>query len=932
MHEILLRTKLFIPPPRPNIVPRPRLIEQLNQMIGHKLTLISAPAGFGKTTLVSEWINDLRDTKDEIRITNYKLRNTSYDEINESIKTNPIVNRKSQIENHVAWLSLDKGDNDLNRFLTYLMAALQTAAPSIGEMTILQSPQPPPTQAILTALLNEITTYLASSGPGLVLVLDDYHLIETKAIDEALIFFIDHMPPQMYLVITTREDPPFPLARYRARGQMNELRAADLRFTPEEAAAFLNAAMGLNLTADDAAALERRTEGWIAGLQLAALSLQGREDRSGFIAAFSGDDRYIVDYLVEEVLQNQSAQVREFLLQTSILDRLSGPLCDALTLQDDGRKMLEILERSNLFVIPLDNRRRWYRYHHLFADMLQARLIKEQPDRALHERASAWFEQNDLPSDAIRHALAAEDFARAARLIELTWPEMRRSRREATTLLWMKELPEELFRLSPGLNMGYAWALLDGGELNTAEARLREVERSLNNPAAVVANPKLVRSLPAMIANARAYRAQALGDIPGTVNFTRQALDLLPEDDFYERGTTAALLGLAYWASGDLEAACRSFADGLDSFRQGGHFLIAIGATFILAEMKKAQGQLQAAFKTYEESVKLAAAQGEPVIQGTAELHLGLSELYCERGHLEASRQQLRLGMSLREQASLPGPEYLWHVAQARIKAAEGDLAGELGQLQQAERLYFRTPIPDVQPVAAQKVRVWVRQNRWSEAVDWVQERKVSVDDELSYLKEYEHITLARVLIGRYRDEGTATTIRDALRLLERLRQAAEEAKRGGSLIEILTLQALALQAKGDLAAALVPLERALTLAEPEGYVRLFVNEGPPMGRLLREAAGRGITPTYTAKLLDAFDSGSRSQVILSSQSLTEPLTERELDVLRLFQTELTGPEIARELVIALSTVRTHTKSIYGKLNVNNRRAAVKRAAGLGLI
>ena len=422
MSTPILATKLYIPPPRPKVVLRPRLIERLNEGLDRKLTLISAPAGFGKTTLVSEWV--------------------------------------AGSERPAAWLSLDEGDNDPTRFLTYLVAALQTIAPDIGEgvLSVLQSPQPPPTESILTALLNEITAV----PDDFVLVLDDYHVIDARPVDAALTFLLEHLPPQMHLVITTREDPQLPLARLRARGQLTELRAADLRFTPSEAAAFLNEVMGLNLSAEDIAALETRTEGWIAGLQLAALSMRGREDVPGFIRAFAGDNRYIVDYLVEEVLQRQPERVRSFLLQTSILDRLSGPLCDAVTGQEEGNALLEALERGNFFVVPLDDRRHWYRYHHLFADVLHAHLMAEQPDQVptLHRRASEWYEQHGSAADAIRHALAAEDFERAADLVELAVPAMRRSRQEATLLGWLKALPDELIQCRPVLSVAYAGTLL----------------------------------------------------------------------------------------------------------------------------------------------------------------------------------------------------------------------------------------------------------------------------------------------------------------------------------------------------------------------------------------------------------------------------------------------------------------------------------------
>jgi LuxR family maltose regulon positive regulatory protein len=516
MLDSLLLTKLYIPPLRPNLVPRQRLIERLNQGLhfGHKLTLISAPAGFGKTTLVSEWLAG--------------------------------CNRQA------AWLSLDEGDNEPTRFLTYFVAALQTLVLSeiegttadIGERVLgmLQSPQSPPTELVLTTLLNEI----ASIPDIFILVLDDYHVIDAQPVDDALIFMLEHLPPQIHLVIATREDPRLHLARLRVRSQLTEMRVADLRFTLSEAAGFLNQVMGLTLSAEEIAALERRTEGWIAGLQMAALSMQGRADTTTFIQAFTGSHRFVMDYLVEEILQQQSERVRTFLLQTSILDSLNSPLCDAVTGQADSRKMLEDLERGNLFVIPLDDKRHWYRYHHLFADVLNAHLMEEQPNHvsALHQRASEWYEKNRLPADAIRHAFAAEDFEQAAHLVELAMPAMDWSFQSAAWLGWVKALPDELIRVRPVLSVGYAMALLEIGELEAVEARLRDAERCLETAVGMNARPgtgmvfvdeEQFRSLPGKIATARAYHVQALGDVSGAVTYARQALDLLPESDFSER-------------------------------------------------------------------------------------------------------------------------------------------------------------------------------------------------------------------------------------------------------------------------------------------------------------------------------------------------------------------------------------------------------------
>jgi LuxR family maltose regulon positive regulatory protein len=885
-------------------VRRPRLIERLNEGLHRKLTLICAPAGFGKTTLISEWVGG--------------------------------------IERPTAWLSLDEGENDPARFLVYLVAALQTIAAHIGEgvLGVLQSPQPPPTESILTALLNEITTL----PDNVVLVLDDYHVIDAKPVDLALSFLLEHLPPQMHLVMATREDPQLPLARLRAQGDLTELRAADLRFTPAEAAGFLNQVMGLSLSAADIAALEDRTEGWIAGLQLAALSMRGREDIPGFIRAFAGDNRYVVDYLVEEVLQRQPEPVRSFLLQTAILERLNGPLCDAVTGQEEGNARLEALERGNFFVVPLDDQRHWYRYHHLFGEVLSAHLLAEQPDQVslLHRRASAWYEQNGLLGDAIRHALATKDFERAANLVELAVPALRRSRQEAVVLGWLKALPEELLRARPVLSVYYAGALLLKGELEGVEARLRDAERWLDTKADLNERPeapsaKMVvvdegefRGLAGSIAMYRAAMALAVGDVPDTIEYARRALDLVPEDDHLRRGAAAGLLGLAYWTKGDLEAAHRSYTDCMAHLRMAGYISDVIGCAIALADIRIVQGRLREAMSTYERGLQLSTTQGGSVLRGTADMHVGLSDLYRERGDLDAATQHLLRSEALGVHTGLPQNRYRWCVALARIREVEGDLDGALDLLHEAERLYVSDFFPNVRPVAALKTRMWVAQGRLGEALGWVRERGLSAHDDLSYLLEFAHITLARVLLARYASDRADGSILEAMRLLERLLQAAEDGGRTGSVIEILVLQALALQMHGDLPAALVALNRALTLAEPEGYVRMFVDEGPPMAVLLKKAAKHAAAPNYVRQLLSAF--GKAEDTTPVKQISIESLSERELEVLRLLRTELNGPEMARELRVSLNTLRTHTKNIYGKLGVNNRRAAVRHAEELELL
>jgi LuxR family maltose regulon positive regulatory protein len=902
----LLATKLHRPLLRANLVRRPHLAERLTQGVMGPLTLVSAPAGFGKTTLLAQWL--------------------------------------AESGMPVAWLSLEPGDNEPVRFLSYLIAALQTLDPHLGAeaLTLLQMPQQARTETVLTMLTNDVGSY-GHDGGDFVLILDDYHVIDAKPVDLALTFLVEHLPPQMHLIIATREDPLLPLARLRARGELTELRAADLRFTPSEAAEFLNSVMGLNLSPGNIAALEDRTEGWIAGLQLAALSMRGREDIPEFIRAFTGDHRYILDYLVEEVLTRQPEPVRSFLLQTAILDRLSGLLCDAVTGQEKGNVRLEALEHGNFFVVALDDTRHWYRYHHLFAEVLSAHLLAEQPDQVatLHRRASEWYERHGSAVDAIRHALSACDFARAADLVELGVLAMLRSRQEATLLDWLKVLPDEVLRCRPVLSVAYAHVLLSSGEREGVEERLRDAERWLDTtaemrglasaPAAtmVVVDEEEFGHLPATIAIARAGLALTRGDVQGTVTYARRALDLAPEDAHLTRGSAAALLGLASWTSGDLEAAHRSYADGIASLQKAGNISDSLGCAIAVADIQMVQGRLHEVMHTYERALQRALEQGTPPLRGTADMYVGMSGLHRERNDLHTATQHLLRSKELGEHTGLPQNRYRWCVAMARIREAQGDLNSALDLLGEAERLYVGDFSPNVRPIAASVSRVWVAQGNVGEALDWVRERGLSVSDEPSYLREFEHITLARVLLARSTSNRADRSIHEAVGLLERLLQAAEEGERTGSVIEILVLQALAHQRQGDIPAALRPLSQALSLAEPEGYVRMFVDEGPPMALLLEAAAKHGIAPNYVRHLLTAFGCASDSTPV--KQGLIEPLSERELEVLRLLATGLNGPEIARELVVSLNTMRTHTKNIYSKLGVNDRRAAVRRAKELDL-
>jgi len=909
LQDVLLATKLYAPPPRDSVVRRPRLIEKMNAGLDGKLILVSAPAGFGKTTMVSEWITSCQCP--------------------------------------VAWLALDEGDNDQTRFLRYVVAALQTIVPDIGKavMNALQFSGTEQTELILTALLNDI----ASMQEDFVLILDDYHIIDSKPIDQTLTFILDHLPTQMHLVILTREDPNLPLARLRSRGDYIEIRAVSLRFTPDETTEFLNQVMNLNLSKKDILSLESRTEGWIAGLQLAALSMQGQRDVHNFIDAFSGSNRYIVDYLIHEVLQHQVDDIRDFLIQTSILDKFTASLCDAVCQRQDSETILRSLELGNLFLIPLDDKRQWYRYHHLFNDALRTLVIKEQTVRiaTLNKRASLWFEDNGSLSEAISHSLAGEDFERAADLIELVWPSMYENYQSIPWIAWVKALPETLIPVRPVLSVGYAEALLSVGELGAAESRLQDAENWVasiaqkeNQPDFLTTQPIVLdreqfQSLQTMISNARAFLSMALGDVHGTILHAQRVLASSPNGDPITRLKATVLLGIAQWETGDLALAESTVGDLMVYLKRVGKIAEAIGMTFILAEIKIALGHLNDALKTYELSLQMENELDEPMPNGMEDLYLGMSGLFRERGNLGIAMDYIVKAKHENEQAGLPGG---WHhrlcVAEATVKKSQGDLNAALKLLQEAERVYVRTPLPELRPISARIARVQILQCELSDVNNWVKKQNLSSLAKLSYVHEYEHITLARLLIaGKNYDQ-----IHEAIGLLERLLDAAEEGKRISSLIEILVQLALAHEAMGDTQTALSMLERGLKLAEPEGYFSLFTDEGQPLKHLLKEAVIQNIMPKYLNKLLATFDPNNRnnrdrtSQLFSSDQSPIEPLSKREKEVLQLVAQGLSNGEIAKQLFIAVGTIKGHNLKIFAKLEVKNRTEAVIKARDLGLV
>jgi LuxR family maltose regulon positive regulatory protein len=920
----VLATKLFAPTRRPHLVARPRLLDQLDATLdaSHRLMLLSAPAGFGKTTVLGDWLAHLGQRHTSVR---------------------------------VAWLSLDEGDNDLARFLTHLTAALNGVGLDVDRAVL--EPQSTAISDALTVLVNEVTR-AAEQAPDKqwIQVFDDYHAIGASEVHEAMTFLLDHLPTQFHLVVATRSDPPFPLARLRTRGQLAEVRAADLRLTRREAREFLNGVMGLELTTADVDALEERTEGWVAGLQLAGLSLRGIGERSGvgaFIEAFTGSNRFVIDYLADEVLTRQPDEVRDFLLRTAVLGGLTGSLCDAVTGRGDGARMLEGLERGNLFVVPLDSQRCWYRYHHLFADVLHARLLAEHPDQvpSLHQRASAWYAAHGRVADAVTHALAAEDFDHAARLMEMALPEMRRTRQDTLLLAWTRSLPDAVVRRSPVLSIVACWSMLMAGDLDAMGSRLDDADAALaagaRDPelAAAWADTEDLRTAPATVSVYRASLAQARGDVAGTVHHARRAMDAAGPEDYFVRGAAGGFLGLAAWAAGDVQEGLATFAEGVRCLHAAGNLVDELDSTIVLADMQIAAGRPSRARRLYERALRTATAGGEPYPRATADLHVGLAELDHEIGDLPNAEVHLETARVLTERASITENRYRWYAAMARARAASGDVDTAIQLFDQAEALFRHGFYPDVRPIAAMRARVQIAGGDLSAADEWAREHAIASTDETSYLREYDHLTLVRLLLARHRRENgpqdageTDPSLLDtALALLDRL-SAEADTGRPGSLIEIGMLRALAHHARGQRARALAYFENAMTQSpEPESCVRLFLDEGDPMLALLHDACHHGTGEhdalrQHARRLLDAAAVWQETAPMPDQDGLPEPLSDREIDVLRLLDSDLTGPQIARELYVSLNTLRTHTKRIFTKLDVNTRVAAVRRAHQHGLL
>jgi LuxR family maltose regulon positive regulatory protein len=759
------------------------------------------------------------------------------------------------------------------------------------------------------------------------LVLDDYHVVQDESVQRGMEFLLEHAPPALHAVIASRVDLPLQLGRWRARGELTEIRAADLRFTGEEAAQFLNQTMSLSLASEQVALLEARTEGWAGALQLAALSLRDREQPEQFIREFSGDQRYILDYLVEEVLARQTAEVRDFLLRTSVLERLSAPLCNAVTAETNARAMLDTLERSNLFLIALDDRRQWFRYHHLFADVLRAHLREALPESeaSLHLRASEWFAATAEPEAAIQHALAAGDAQRAAGLIELEAERVVRAHRPDQLVEWLKPIPRSVTAKMPVLSTFAGHALQGLGDMEASAASLDDAERAAASDYPVVFDQRNFAALPSLIAVGRGYLAMARRDAAATVRHATVGLELIPPEEHHWRGTAVALLGLAHWIRGDLEPAERFHAEAVANFEQAGDTGLAITSAYHHAELLKARGRLRDARRRLEASLAFVREQhGGAASRYAANLHLGLSEICCEEDDFEGAARELANA----EQLGIYPPRTPFRACctRARLLQSQGQFESALAELAEAARLQVRGAVPDYRPIAAWQARLNVAAGRIPEALAWASERGLSAGDRLHYEREYEHLTLARVLLARRAadDPGKAEG------LLQRLVDAAEAGGRLGVVIEASMLLAQARWLSDQREPALAAIERSLLLAEPQGYARTFLDEGEQLAPILRAAREAGLAPAYCSRLLAALVTPEPRPARKTADG--EELTERELEVLRLLASELSGPEMAAQLVVSLNTLRTHTKNVYAKLGASSRRAAVRRATELGLL
>lgn len=866
MTENILHTKLHIPPLRASFVFRQRLIDKLNAEPDARLTLISAPAGYGKTTLVIAWLQ--------------KLQTKS------------------------ALLSLDESDNDPKRFLVYLFAALRQIDTGIGRAVegMLHAPQPPPGEAILTALVNE----LASVAQPFILILDDYHVIHTNSIHQQLNFLVDHQPAQMHLVVITREDPPLPLARLRARGQMVEIRQEDLRFSLEECADFLDQEIGPKLSPPDIAALEHRTEGWAAGLHLAALSMQGRADLPGFIEAFTGSSHYVLDYLIEEVFKQQSAETQDFLLKTSILDRLTGSLCDAVAARTGSRSILEHLEHANLFIIPLDQSCTWYRYHHLFGELLRQRLHTTETisENALHRLACQWFVTEGLFPEAIQHALSGADWEQAAELIQDN-SEILLRRGELVTLLgWLKALPEQVVCKHPQLCRDYGWVLTLTGQLAAAAPYLECAEQALQGD-----NERL-----GQILVAQAYLARTRGEYPQAIALSKKALAFIRESDTLNRGLVTFTLGFSYFSAGNLAEAEQALLEACQEARSSGNDFARLTALGLLSVIQKNQGKLHKAAEFCRQA--LQEAQGSPV---AAQVQEFLADILFEWNDLENAADQLVQALRASQYTGNRAIQLEILRAMVRLKQAQGDIPAALHALRELHQLVQESDSALLHAfVATAHAEFALRQGDLPSASHWMQQMTAGVDPAALGLQY--GLMQARLLLA----QGKQTK---AGEMLAGLYEAVSRVGLVSSMIEVRALQAMAATLPDD---GLHFLEDALEQAQSEGFIRTFVDKGEPIRvQLERLKSQGGKLKAYILKVLAEF---GETDGVSKSQLLVELISERELEILRLLAVGLSNRAIAERLVISVGTTKSHVHHILEKLGCDSRMQAVAKTRELGLI
>lgn len=901
VQQVLLRTKLYMPSGRPLVVARPLLTARLDEGLTRPLTLLSAPPGFGKTTLLREWL--------------------------------------AQSKPRATWLALDAGDNDPVRFWSYFIAALQQVDPAIGStsLALLQTPKTSAIESMLIALVNEIDSLpdeappesvhiqVGGIGAGLILVLDDFHYIETTLIHQQLSFLLDHLTPRLHLVISSRSDPPLNLARLRARDQLLELHEGDLRFTTQEAVVFLNETMGLSLTLEQIAALETRTEGWIAGLQLAALSLRGRADSSSFVQAFTGSHRFVLDYLTDEVLAGQTDNVQSFLLQTSILERLNASLCNTLTGRGDSQSILEELERRNLFLLALDDDRRWFRYHHLFADVLRHRLAERTPKSfdELHLRASEWFENEGLTTESVDHALAAKDWERAARLIEITEDSLRQGGTVATLTNWVKELPGPVRRAHPALSLSHARALMDVARFADAEPFLVEAESALaSDPQSEDA---IADSLRGRVLALRAQLAITRGEFTQAIKLSRRAVELLPHGDVGWRSFVALNLAGSLRFTSNWVEADEAYREAAALGEAAGDYTNALLALSSRGEVLQAEGRLRLAVQQYEEVLRLAQTWRIPKAPVIGYALVGLGRVLCEWNDLDAALPYTQAGLERGEQAGMMDVSLRGYLVLARIRQAQKDTDGALADLDAAEGVAEKMGVAEVKDwINALRTQSWLARGDPTDieaALDWARHFRGPFND--AVYPGVPHALALVWLVSREPDK--------AIPLLDHALESAQAVGRKGNSVQLLSLKAIAQHALGDPEQALATLGQALKMAEPEGYVRAFADEGAPMARLLRRMLTRLPAPEYVRRLLDALGEPAPAEYAPSSP-LIEPLSQREIQVLRLIADGATNQEIAKELVLTVNTVKKHISNIFGKLEVSNRAHAISRARQLELL